>query len=100
MELTLIWRIDDNGTGTDHGSGGVAFCLGQPVNGGHYGEYPSLKESDRLEGDLRYNNDFRGVYSTILDRWLGVDPSAVIGGAFEAAGAPAAIGLLAGKLGY
>ena len=76
-------RIDDNGTGTDHGSGGVAFCLGQPVNGGHYGEYPSLKESDRLEGDLHYNNDFRGVYSTILDRWLGVDPSAVIDGAFE-----------------
>ena len=76
-------RIDDNGTGTDHGSGGVAFCLGQPVNGGHYGEYPSLKESDRLEGDLHYNNDFRGVYSTILDRWLGVDPAAVLDGAFE-----------------
>ena len=76
-------RIDDNGTGTDHGSGGVAFCLGEAVNGGHFGEYPSLQERDRLEGDLHYNNDFRGLYSTILDRWLGVDPSAVLDGAFE-----------------
>ena len=76
-------RIDDNGTGTDHGSGGVAFCLGGAVNGGHFGEYPSLQERDRLEGDLHYNNDFRGLYSTILDRWLGVEPSAVLDGSFE-----------------
>ena len=76
-------RIDDNGTGTDHGSGGVAFCIGDRIRGGHYGEYPSLKEEDRLEGDLQYNNDFRGTYSTILDQWLGLDPAPVIYGHFE-----------------
>ena len=76
-------RIDDNGTGTDHGSGGLAFLIGDAVRGGQYGEYPSLKEEDRLEGDLHYNNDFRSTYSTILDQWLGVDPAEVIEGHFE-----------------
>jgi len=76
-------RIDDNGTGTDHGSGGVAFLIGDAVKGGHYGEYPSLKEADRLQGDLHYNNDFRSTYSTILDQWLGVNPAEVIEGRFE-----------------
>ena len=76
-------RIQDNGSGTDHGSGGVAFCIGAPVNGGLYGEYPSLKEKDQLEGDLRFNNDFRSTYSTILDRWLGLDPVPIVNGSFE-----------------
>ena len=66
-------RMDDNGTGTDHGSGGVAFLISDGVNGGHYGEYPSLKEDALLEGDLHFNNDFRSIYSTILDQWLGVE---------------------------
>ena len=43
-------RIKDNGSGTDHGSGGVAFVIGGQVNGGMYGEYPSIKEEDQLEG--------------------------------------------------
>ena len=76
-------RMDDNGTGTDHGSGGVAFLIGDGVNGGHYGEYPSLEEDDLLEGDPHFNNDFRSTYSTILDKWLGVDPAPVIEGHFE-----------------
>lgn len=76
-------RMDDNGTGTDHGSGGVAFLIGDGVNGGHYGEYPSLKEDALLEGDLHFNNDFRSTYSTILDQWLGVDPAGIIDGHFE-----------------
>ena len=61
--------MDDNGTGTDHGSGGVAFVISDGwVNGGHYGEYPSLMEDALLEGDLHFNNDFRSIYSTILDQ--------------------------------
>jgi uncharacterized protein (DUF1501 family) len=86
--LVLIWsefgrRIKDNSAGTDHGSGGVAFAIGGDVQGGLYGDYPSLKESDQLEGDLHFNNDFRGIYSTIAERWLGVDPDIVSNGRFE-----------------
>ena len=76
-------RIQDNGTGTDHGSGGVSFVIGGGVKGGLYGEYPSLKEEDQLEGDLHFSNDFRRTYSTIAEQWLGVDPSPVIDGSFE-----------------
>ena len=76
-------RINDNGAGTDHGSGGVAFVIGGNVEGGLYGEFPSLREEDQLEGDMHFNNDFRMTYSTILDRWLGVDPAPITNGSFE-----------------
>jgi len=76
-------RIKDNGSGTDHGSGGVAFCIGGSVEGGLYGEYPSLKGHDQLEGDLHFNNDFRSTYSTILEGWLGLDAVPIVNGNFE-----------------
>jgi uncharacterized protein (DUF1501 family) len=79
-------RVRDNGSGTDHGSGGVAFAIGDPVKAGTYGEYPSLKDEDLLEGDLRFNIDFRGVYGTMVERWLGLDPVPVVGGNFEQVG--------------
>ena len=76
-------RIRDNGTGSDHGSGGVAFLIGGSVNGGLYGEYPSLSEAEQLNGDLRSNNDFRSTYSSILDKWFGLDPDPIVNGQFE-----------------
>ena len=76
-------RIQDNSAGTDHGSGGVSFVIGGSVNGGLYGEYPSLDAKDHLEGDLHFNTDFRSIYSTIADRWLGVDPEPVANGRYE-----------------
>ncbi len=76
-------RVKDNGSGTDHGSGGVAFAIGDPVRGGMYGDYPSLAESDLLEGDLAFNTDFRGVYGTLVEQWLGLDANPVVGGNFE-----------------
>ena len=76
-------RIDDNGSGTDHGSGGVAFVMGSAVNGGLYGEYPSLEPREQVEGDMAYNNDFRGLYSTLIDGWMGIDPHPVVGGVYE-----------------
>ena len=76
-------RVQDNGVGTDHGSGGVAMVIGDPVKGGIYGEHPSLKFGDLLEGDLRFNLDFRGVYGTIAEKWLGLDAAPIIGGSFE-----------------
>ena len=76
-------RIRDNGSGTDHGSGGVAFLIGNSVRGGMYGEYPSLEEKDQLEGDLRYNNDFRMTYSSILEQWLEIEAPPIVNGRFE-----------------
>ena len=76
-------RVHDNGSGTDHGSGGHAFVIGDRVKGGLYGEYPSLEDSKLLEGDLYFNNDFRGLYSTILEKWMGVDAKPIVNGSFE-----------------
>ena len=76
-------RVHDNGSGTDHGSGGIAFVIGDAVKGGLYGEYPSLAADKLLEGDLHFNNDFRGLYTTLLERWLGLDAKPIVGGSFE-----------------
>ncbi len=76
-------RIKDNGSGTDHGSGGVAFVIGGSVKGGMYGEYPSLKEEDQLNGDLHFNNDFRSIYSTVLENWLDLEAAPIVNGHFE-----------------
>ena len=77
-------RIKDNGSGTDHGSGGGAFILGENVAGGLYSEYPPLAPRDWLNGeDMRHTFDFRGVYATILEQWLGLDSKPIVGGTFE-----------------
>ena len=76
-------RVRDNGNGTDHGSGGGAFLIGDRVNGGVYAEYPSLDPADQLSGDMHYNNDFRSIYSTILDDWYGIQPEPIVNGSFE-----------------
>ncbi|PKB73090.1 MAG: hypothetical protein BZY75_03645 [SAR202 cluster bacterium Io17-Chloro-G7] len=76
-------RVHDNGSGTDHGAGGHAFVIGDSVKGGLYGEYPSLDDSKLAEGDLQFNNDFRGLYSTILEKWMGLDAKPIVNGTFE-----------------
>jgi len=76
-------RVRDNGTGTDHGAAGVAFVMGDRVNGGMYGTYPSLKPADLSQGDLEPNYDFRGFYSSLVEGWLGLDPVPIVGGTFE-----------------
>ena len=77
-------RMKDNGSGTDHGSGGGAFIIGDAVKGGLYAEYPSVKPGDWLNGeDLQHKIDFRGVYGTMLEQWMGVEPTEIVGGEFE-----------------
>ena len=76
-------RTHDNGSGTDHGAAGVTFVIGDRVNGGEYGEYPSIKREDLQQGDLVPDTDFRGVYSTILEDWLHMDAKPIVGGTFE-----------------
>ena len=75
-------RLGENGSGgTDHGTAAPVFLLGQPVKAGLHGPYPDLT---RLEdGDPIHAVDFRRVYATLLDRWLGVPHREVLGAAFE-----------------
>ena len=77
-------RMKDNGSGTDHGTGGGAFIIGERVNGGLYAEYPSLQPETWARGeDLAHTIDFRSVYGTILEQWLNIDPAPIVGGSFE-----------------
>ena len=76
-------RVHDNGSGTDHGAAGAAFILGDKVKGGEYSEYPSTANEDLEQGDLVPNIDFRSVYSTILEDWMGLDANPLVGGVFE-----------------
>jgi uncharacterized protein (DUF1501 family) len=80
-------RAMDNGSGTDHGTGGVAFVLGENVKGGLYGQYPSLKPNELEDGgNLQHSTDFRSIYSTLLEDWMGLDAKPIVGGSFEKLG--------------
>ena len=72
-------KANDSG-GTDHGTANSVFVVGPQVNGGFYGDPPSLTDLD--DGDLKFTTDFRAIYSTILSNVLGIDPAAVLGRAF------------------
>jgi uncharacterized protein (DUF1501 family) len=76
-------RVRDNGSGTDHGAGGVAFAIGDVVKGGQYSEYPSMKAEDLVQGDLNPNMDFRSVYTTLLEDWMKLDAKPIVNGTFE-----------------
>ena len=80
-------RVKDNGNGSDHGSGGVSFLIGDGVMGGHYNEYPSLEAHTLVEGDLAFNFDFRGLYTEILEDWLEVEAKPIVQGTYEKVGA-------------
>lgn len=74
-------RVKENASnGTDHGTANQMFLFGGTVNPGIYGTHPSLdpRDLDRIR-DLRFNVDFRSVYSTVLQNWLEVDPVPLIG---------------------
>jgi uncharacterized protein (DUF1501 family) len=75
-------RVRQNGSrGTDHGSGSNLFVAGPKVAGGLVGRHPKL--DDLVDGDVRFHTDFRRVYATLLDQWLGVESRLVLRAAFE-----------------
>jgi uncharacterized protein (DUF1501 family) len=82
--VTLVYsefgrRVRANASnGTDHGTAGPVFVLGDGVRGGLHGEQPSLTDLDA--GDLKFSTDFRSVYATLLAKVLGADPGKVLAG--------------------
>jgi uncharacterized protein (DUF1501 family) len=79
-------RPNENASlGTDHGTASVQMVVGNPIRGGVYGEQPSLSDLDSA-GNIKFKVDFRSVYATVLDKWLGADSKAILGAQFENVG--------------
>ena len=71
-------RVSENASGgTDHGAAAPLFVMGGGVKPGLYGNYPSL--TDLHDGDLKFGTDFRSVYATALEKWLGAPSEMVLG---------------------
>ena len=79
-------RVEENASlGTDHGTATPMFVVGTRVEGGFYSRPPSLTDLD--DGNLKMTTDFRRVYATMIEEWLGYDDTAaVLKGAFEPLG--------------
>jgi len=87
-------RISENGSqGTDHGAGGVMMAMGGGVRGGLYGRAADLRQdaaNPDLENnaiDVKHETDFRSVYASVIDNWLGTSSVSILGGDYRA-GAP------------
>jgi uncharacterized protein (DUF1501 family) len=74
-------RLKENGSlGTDHGAASQMFVVSGAAKGGIIGDHPSLTDLD--DGDLKHHTDFRRVYATLLDQWLRIPSTEVLGGHF------------------
>jgi uncharacterized protein (DUF1501 family) len=74
--------VRENGRrGTDHGLAQPVFLAGGRLKGGLCGAHPSLTDVEK--DGLKFRTDFRRVYATALDRWLGLDSRDILGAAFE-----------------
>lgn len=82
-------RLGQNGSiGTDHGHGGVAYLAGDQVRGGWYGKYPDLRKATPPYADWypdfgQDSIDYRQLYATVLERWLGVSSKKVLGAQYQ-----------------
>lgn len=68
--------------GTDHGTSSVQLVIGQMVKGGHYGSSPSLALPNTWDR-LPHTVDFRSVFGTTIDGWLGGGASTILNGSYE-----------------
>lgn len=83
--LVELWsefgrRPEENDTGTDHGAAGAAFIIGSQASGRMVGEFPGLTTLDE-DDNLRHTSDFREMYCSLLEQWLGQDAGPIIPGA-------------------
>lgn len=75
-------RVRENGSrGTDHGAASCLFVAGPSVKGSVVGKHPSLADLD--DDDLKFHTDFRRIYASLIDDWLGCDSKAVLGAKWE-----------------
>ena len=77
-------RVKENGSkGTDHGTANNLFVIGGNLNkAGFYNSAPDLLSLDG-NGDLIHQLDFRQVYATVIEKWLGADSKKVLGKDFQ-----------------
>ena len=80
--LIQLWsefgrRPRENGSGTDHGAGGVAFLIGTRAAGKMVGEFPGLGTLDEHE-NVRNTSDFRSLYCSLLEQWFQTEAGLVI----------------------
>ena len=83
--LINVWsefgrRPEENGSGTDHGAAGLSLLIGTRAKGTMVGEFPGLATLDE-DDNLRHTTDFRAVYCSLLEQWMGVDAAGIIPGA-------------------
>ncbi|MEW6582670.1 MAG: DUF1501 domain-containing protein [Actinomycetota bacterium] len=83
--LTLVWsefgrRPEDNDSnGSDHGAGGLVLVVGDRANGGIRSEFPGLGRLDE-DDNLLVSTEFRTVYASLLESWMGVEAARVLPG--------------------
>ncbi len=76
-------RVAENASGgTDHGAAAPMLLIGSAVKPGIHGQHPSLTDLD--QGDLKFHMDFRSVYATVLEQWMGVASPPILGDRFAA----------------
>lgn len=86
--LTMVFsefgrRVRENfSQGTDHGAAAPMFLIGPAVKAGPHGKHPSLADADLDQGDLKHALDFRSVYATVLENWLGTPSQPILGDRF------------------
>jgi uncharacterized protein (DUF1501 family) len=75
-------RVEENASrGTDHGEAAPVFLIGGGIKGGLHGQHPDLAQLSM--GNLPFSTDFRTVYTTVLERWLGRPATAIVDGKFS-----------------
>jgi uncharacterized protein (DUF1501 family) len=72
--------VENASAGTDHGAAAPVFVVGPVAKAGLIGEHPSLDDLD--DGDLKHHTDFRRVYASLLETWLGMPAAPVLGDGF------------------
>ncbi|MEP3478329.1 MAG: DUF1501 domain-containing protein [Fuerstiella sp.] len=75
-------RVQENASkGTDHGTAGPMFLVGDHVRSGVIGKHPDL--GDLVDGDLKHHTDFRQVYAAVLEQWLACDSNSILKGSYK-----------------